>query len=119
MAHKPPEKNKGLRERTDMARPLTPAYVALSEMLKIDTWVNIPPVIANAFRNTCEYTEKMQEQMQTLNDKILILHRDAEMGDFKTKNMIAQACQEVTNKQINANKLKNDSDLRWQRELST
>ena len=52
---------KGLRERTDMARPLTPAYVPLSEMLQIDKWVNIPPVIASAFQNTCAYTEKMNE----------------------------------------------------------
>ena len=61
-------------------------------MLQIDSWVNIPPVIVNAFKNTCIYTEKMNEQMQTLNDKILVLHRDSESSLFNVKNMIAFAC---------------------------
>ena len=74
-----------------MGRPLTPAVMPLSELLKIDGWMNIPSVIQNAFKNTCMYTDKVNEQMQTLNDKVLVLHRDSEMSNFNVKNMIQAA----------------------------
>ena len=67
-------------------------------MLGMEEWRNIPPVILTAFKNVALYTQGMQNHLELLSNKVLVLNRDAEMGNLNIKTMINTACVEVASK---------------------
>jgi hypothetical protein len=69
-----------------MGRPITPPGQTLEEMLGMDEWRNVPPVVTTAFKNVALYTQGMQNHLELLSNKVLVLNRDAEMGGLNIKS---------------------------------
>jgi hypothetical protein len=89
---------KSLKETINMGRPLTPPAQTLEEMLHMDEWRNIPPVIVTAFKSVALYTQGLRNHLELVSNKVLVLNRDAEMGNLNIKTMISAACVDVAAK---------------------
>jgi len=51
-----------------------------------------------AFKHVALFTEGMQHHLELISNKVLVLSRDAEMGNLNIKTMITTACVDVASK---------------------